>query len=1078
MSFPLVARGRQGASDIPLHTRIGSAISEAQPTDSPIDAFIKMWPKLEVDYALMVHTLIKYCEDQLHKKEIGCDVSGRTKKVDSIRKSAARRETHGDKRYLRVEEVFSNVHDLAGIRIVVEVPSSIEIVTTFIQDTFQKAGEPSKFTSDRKISDDWAPWFGAYQATNHRAKVKLNTAGVLSPYQDVLFEIQLTTLSEQLYNKAAHDWIYKKSHGPLTRRDEILIDMLHGAALIYSLGMVYLQDGEEKSVDVELIDGIKEAYSKDDPETLVKMLPDHLRLGQNNQTINDQFSGKPIPFELVAKAMASPASRVAEPYLLESIVKYIEENMQPPIQLPTFEDARFDSARVHDAPKCYEGTRASVFDRVMAWVNDAEGETFFWLHSPAGTGKSTLARSLVAKLLDTKQLAAGYFFQRQDVVGSGTSLFFPTIASQFMDTIPEYDVFLRKSLKDAKNPKVESKPLEDQFKILIQHPLSEMDGPKITRVIIVDALDECNAPDHLYRILRRDKNGIKIVLEAGLAEIKAENDIKTDPWPSLEDFDQILTQATTPSPLFIYAKTLLRFVNQKGRPLKRLKLWLERHHSNATQLEDLYATVFQDLDRDEETGKSGALVSEEREVLLHVLGAIVLVAIPLSAAVLADLLDIERDDVDNHVKSLHAVLNVPTTDRAPVEIIHKSFADFLLRDRQKDTNALWVDAPETHAMLARGCIKRMCKGLCKNICKLDHPGTLRHCIKQATIDQFIPVELRYACLYWVHHVVQSKVHIDTFDISSILHEHFLHWLEAMSLLGKLEDGIIAIQDLLGVIQSSSQTSRFVEFLKHAERFALAHIQIIEWAPMQTYGSALVFTPTESKVYQKYWKDQKLACIKAVSGVQAHFDPCLQTLEAHENLISTLAVSGNTIASASYDKQLKLWDSRTGIHRQTFECASALTAIAFLPDGNTLISISLDGDIQTWDMSTGIATLLHTNLVHGAPKSIPYHVDWWNLKTGVHSHTFNDLGQIGHITFSPDGSVVALLPRYGGSVYLLHAATGILKKEFKFDTYASAAAFSPDGSKLAIRGEVSEEKFGAYGSLFTEREDTCDSLNIW
>lgn len=323
MSFPLVARGRQGASEIPLQSRISSAINNAQPTDSPIDAFINIWPKLEGDYAMMVDALIKYCEDQLHKKQINCDVSGRPKRLDSIRKSAARRETHQNKRYSSVKEIFNTVHDLAGIRIVVEVPSSIKTVTEFIQDTFHKAGEPSNFTSDRKISDTWAPWFGAYQATNHRVKVKVGTVDVLSPFQDVLFEIQLTTLSEQLYNKAAHDWIYKKSHGPLTRRDEILIDMLHGAALIYSLGMVYLQDGE-KSVDSKLIDGMKEAYSKDDPETLVKMLPDHLKLGESNQSINDQFSGKPIPFELVTKAMDSPATRGSESNLLESIVQYIQ----------------------------------------------------------------------------------------------------------------------------------------------------------------------------------------------------------------------------------------------------------------------------------------------------------------------------------------------------------------------------------------------------------------------------------------------------------------------------------------------------------------------------------------------------------------------------------------------------------------------------------------------------------------------------------------------------------------------------------------------------------------------------------
>ncbi|KAH6991334.1 quinon protein alcohol dehydrogenase-like superfamily [Ilyonectria sp. MPI-CAGE-AT-0026] len=217
------------------------------------------------------------------------------------------------------------------------------------------------------------------------------------------------------------------------------------------------------------------------------------------------------------------------------------------------------------------------------------------------------------------------------------------------------------------------------------------------------------------------------------------------------------------------------------------------------------------------------------------------------------------------------------------------------------------------------------------------------------------------------------------------------------------------------------------------------------------------------VYQKYWTDQKLACIKAVSGVQTHFYPCLQTLEAHQQTITALAVSGNAIASTG-GNQLKLWDSRTGIHRQTFECTGHLMAIAFMSDGNKLVSISIVGEIQMWDLSTGNATSLQANPVHGrmigcaafspdcsllatVTRYVLYKVDWWNLKTGVHSHTVDDLGQIIHIAYSPDGSVVALSSYLRELIYLVHAATGILKKEFRRHTFITA--FSPDGNTLLI-----------------------------
>ncbi|PMD60182.1 uncharacterized protein K444DRAFT_528610 [Hyaloscypha bicolor E] len=41
-----------------------------------------------------------------------------------------------------------------------------------------------------------------------------------------------------------------------------------------------------------------------------------------------------------------------------------------------------------------------------------ESETIFWLHGPAGTGKSAISRTIARNFAKTGQLGASYFFKR------------------------------------------------------------------------------------------------------------------------------------------------------------------------------------------------------------------------------------------------------------------------------------------------------------------------------------------------------------------------------------------------------------------------------------------------------------------------------------------------------------------------------------------------------------------------------------------------------------------------------------------------------------------------------------------
>jgi NACHT domain len=520
------------------------------------------------------------------------------------------------------------------------------------------------------------------------------------------------------------------------------------------------------------------------------------------------------------------------------------------------ENALYNSAADEDIPLCHQGTRSAILKYITTWANDTTSETIFWLYGPAGTGKSTITRSLADSLTRDSQLGASYFFKRGEEDRNGTTLFFPTIASQLIGTIPKFRVLLRKSLENLGKTKVENMALKEQFKRLILTPLSEMPTDKSgipTGVIIVDALDECEQYEQYDRIfkilsllsqlrelstvrlrvfltsrpaipivdafeeLRRKgvtcrslalheefyedtKADISTFLKSRFATIKTKRRI-TGPWPDPTDLDRLVSLATNPSPLFIYAATLCRFVDDgKGikRPTKQLKLWLEECDSNASQLNQIYVPILRQvlLGTDEEGERAAALDSEDRSQLLQILSAIVLLATPLPARCLSALLGIDEDDVNHWLRYLYAVLNVPSNPDAPVRLLHKSFADFLLGQEGTGTADFRVDAEKTHATLALKCIQRMENGLSKDICSVQDPGKSRDKTDKAIIVHHIPPDLEYACLYWVYHLEHSgRCITDRDEVCTFLYTHFLHWLESLSWMRKISEGILAIASL-------------------------------------------------------------------------------------------------------------------------------------------------------------------------------------------------------------------------------------------------------------------------------------------
>ena len=511
-----------------------------------------------------------------------------------------------------------------------------------------------------------------------------------------------------------------------------------------------------------------------------------------------------------------------------------------------------------DRQGCLRGTRKSVLWEIEHWSMDTDGrkQYIFWLNGLAGSGKSTIAQTFAKMMFADGKLGASFFCSRDSENRSNLQAIFPTIAHQLTYRYPKFREEILGLLRTS--PNVSQESLCSQMEKLIINPLK---ATGISTLVIIDALDECRDKEPesailsilskyvheipnvkffitgrpelriragfrlesllpLTKVLKLHKvnpeevnNDIKLFLQVRLAELakkRSDCDLAQD-WPGSSNIGILCKKAAG---FFIYASTVVKFFMSNNRtPTEQLNRILlssqDTSHEGRSGIDLLYTQVleqvFDDVDADDE---------ELHSRFKTVVGAVLLVFNPLSVNALSGLLKVPS--ISTTLRSLHSLLIVPTDNISPIHIFHKSFPDFLMDSRRCTDHRFFINPSVHHREILFSCFNMMSERLERNICKLEDRILLKDVEDLPTHTAArIGDALNYACSFWTKHLLRTPTSgVGVEEVQKAIDKFFtiylLYWIEVLSLMGNLNLGVYALNDIQQWYTSVSYISPTLE----------------------------------------------------------------------------------------------------------------------------------------------------------------------------------------------------------------------------------------------------------------------------
>jgi len=478
---------------------------------------------------------------------------------------------------------------------------------------------------------------------------------------------------------------------------------------------------------------------------------------------------------------------------------------------------------------------------IISWIKNPGAPHICWLSGEAGTGKSTIAKTVCteAKKDTTVVLGGSFFCSRSSGLAAQRDVrcVVPTLARLFALQSAEFRQALAKSVES--DPDLRHKEISVQIEQLLHTPLLALAKSCVPVLFVIDGLDECGGESFLdgHRIVTSLLEGL-VTLTQTNPELPIKFLVSSRPEPHIRDssitndqnslilhlhevnkdevdsdISQYIRQTVAmklPSKpwlehaisesgierlvqlcdgLFIVAATALEHTFDAGADAAEARFTKLLNDSGnnlnpgaAAPLDCMYQLILEDATR--EHGPEGT----ELQAMLRLLASLLSARMSLSIASLADLLDLKLYQVRASLSLLHAVVYVPEGNDTPgLRTVHASFGDYLLSRAPDDIR---ISRSLGHNTLASACLDTMRRHLRFNISQ----SSSSYKPNSSTRPDSITLSVEYSCLHWAHHVaaaVKPKYgnaptrSIFDVRIDKMFRPNLLFWLEVLSVLRKV-----------------------------------------------------------------------------------------------------------------------------------------------------------------------------------------------------------------------------------------------------------------------------------------------------
>ncbi|KAF2626151.1 hypothetical protein BU25DRAFT_492296 [Macroventuria anomochaeta] len=769
---------------------------------------------------------------------------------------------------------------------------------------------------------------------------------------------------------------------------------------------------------------------------------------------------------------------------LEENVRRLEENVRKQEQClrdlrPT--DPRDDKKRIEDTKGgLLEGSYRWVLDNssFQQWHNGPQSQ-LLWIKGDPGKGKTMLLCGIIDELQKTVASTASvsYFFcQATDSRINSAMAVLRGLVHLLVSQQPALTAHVRKRYDKAGKSVFED---ANAWFALTEIFVDVLQDPSLgTSYILIDALDECmtDLPKLLHFVAKQSS-----------ASSRVKWIVSSRNWPSIEEQ---LEQAEHKVRLSLeltaesVSAAVSVFIQHKVSQLVRLKKYDKLTHnavlqhltSNANDTFLWVALVCQDL---EKTAKRNVLkklnsfppgldalyermmqqigASDDAELCKQVLASVALAYRPLTLAELMTLRELLEDvadeaEVQEIISSCGSFL---TLREDTVYFVHQSAQDYLL---VKASGEIFPDGFEAvHGVMFSRSLVILTKTLQRDMYSLEAPGVFINDIKPPTPDPL--ASSRYPCIYWIDHLCDSKLKswatdLDYLQVTGIVSEFvrkkYLYWLEGLSLYKSLGRGVVSMAKLLSLVQDMRDQDQLTRLVQDARRFVMYHKGAIESYPLQTYASALLFSPPGSLI-RRLFQHEEPKGISIWPATSDGWSACLQTLEGHSSTVTSVAFSHDSaqLASASLDKTVKIWDASSGACLQTLEGhGNRVTSVAFSHDSAQLASAS-GACLQTLEGHSNWVTSIafSHDSAQLASASLDKTVKIWDASSGACLQTLEGHSStVTSVAFSHDSAQLASAS-YDKTVKIWDASSGACLQTLYIGRALDDLSFDPTGSRL-------------------------------